>query len=228
MKPKLSTVSSEDFLSICATSSSVAQIIRRAGMTVCSSAYRSVRKKVALEKIDLSHIQRGLASNRGKPSFNRKPLEHHLKGGDRKRIKAALLREGVLGNHCSICSLPSEWNGKTLVMRLDHISGDPLDNSLENLRLVCPNCDSQLPTFAGRNRRGRRRCVDCLEPVSKRATRCSRCDGHFRRGSQPTKISWPSVETLFHQVQQSGYTAIARQLGVSDNAVRKRLKTYQN
>ncbi|RYC04239.1 endonuclease [Nocardioides ganghwensis] len=35
---------------------------------------------------------------------------------------------------------------------LDHIDGDSSNNRRENLRLVCPNCDSQLETYKARNR----------------------------------------------------------------------------
>jgi hypothetical protein len=35
---------------------------------------------------------------------------------------------------------------------LDHIDGNPTNNCRENLRLVCPNCDSQLATYKSRNR----------------------------------------------------------------------------
>lgn len=35
---------------------------------------------------------------------------------------------------------------------LDHIDGDAANNRRDNLRMVCPNCDSQLPTFKSRNR----------------------------------------------------------------------------
>ena len=38
------------------------------------------------------------------------------------------------------------------VVALEHIDGDSTNNRLETLRLVCPNCDSQLPTFKARNR----------------------------------------------------------------------------
>ena len=37
-------------------------------------------------------------------------------------------------------------------MILDHIDGNADNNNLINLRLVCSNCDSQLPTYKGRNK----------------------------------------------------------------------------
>lgn len=52
---------------------------------------------------------------------------------------------------CKICGQSSLWNGKELTMILDHTNGDHRDNRKENLRWICPNCNSQLDTFAGRN-----------------------------------------------------------------------------
>ncbi len=54
------------------------------------------------------------------------------------------------GNQCGICSIDS-WMGKTLVLILDHIDGSADNNKLTNLRLVCSNCDSQLPTYKNKN-----------------------------------------------------------------------------
>jgi hypothetical protein len=57
---------------------------------------------------------------------------------------------------CSLCELEQEWQGRPLVFVLDHVDGDAENNRRENLRMVCPNCDSQLPTYKSRNRgRGR-------------------------------------------------------------------------
>lgn len=53
---------------------------------------------------------------------------------------------------CALCGCPALWNGKELRFVLDHVDGDASNNRRENLRLVCPNCDSQLPTFKARNR----------------------------------------------------------------------------
>jgi hypothetical protein len=44
-----------------------------------------------------------------------------------------------------------EWNGKPISYQLDHINGDNMDNRIENLRILCPNCHSQTSTYGGRN-----------------------------------------------------------------------------
>ncbi|WP_237448505.1 HNH endonuclease signature motif containing protein [Nocardioides flavescens] len=56
------------------------------------------------------------------------------------------------GGRCAICLAPATWNGLPLAFVLDHVDGDSGNNHRDNLRLVCPNCDSQLPTFKMRNK----------------------------------------------------------------------------
>lgn len=55
------------------------------------------------------------------------------------------------GHKCSICSI-TEWQNRSIVFVIDHINGDPADNSIINLRLICPNCDSQTDTYKGKNK----------------------------------------------------------------------------
>lgn len=52
---------------------------------------------------------------------------------------------------CDICKIEQFWNNKPMVFILDHINGDACDNSRNNLRCVCPNCDSQLDTYKAKN-----------------------------------------------------------------------------
>lgn len=55
-------------------------------------------------------------------------------------------------NKCVICGIENTWNDKELIFVLDHIDGDADNNERINLRLVCPNCDSQLETFKSKNK----------------------------------------------------------------------------
>jgi len=57
----------------------------------------------------------------------------------------------VRGNKCEICGI-EKWQNKELIMILDHKNGNSDDNSLLNLRLICPNCDSQTLTYKNRNK----------------------------------------------------------------------------
>jgi uncharacterized Zn finger protein (UPF0148 family) len=50
------------------------------------------------------------------------------------------------------CSNACQASVLHLALVLDHVDGDPTNNRRENLRLVCPNCDSQLATYKSRNR----------------------------------------------------------------------------
>lgn len=57
---------------------------------------------------------------------------------------------------CAICGMLPEWNGKPLVFILDHIDGHASNNKRDNLRCICPNCDSQLDTYKSKNKCGER------------------------------------------------------------------------
>ena len=60
------------------------------------------------------------------------------------------------GNKCARCGNPPIHNGQPLVFILDHIDGHASNNRRENLRMICPNCDSQLPTYKSKNKNGDR------------------------------------------------------------------------
>lgn len=53
---------------------------------------------------------------------------------------------------CQFHANPLIWNNKPLTLILDHIDKCRDNNIPENLRLLCPNCDSQLDTKGGRNK----------------------------------------------------------------------------
>lgn len=135
----------------------------------------------------------------------------------RGHLKARLLREGHLKNECSLCSQPPFWKGEPLVLVLDHINGVRNDHRFENLRLLCPNCNSQTPTFSGRNVRKK-----VKEPKFCSVCGCStktstKCRKHASAGRGLKKI--PTVEVMQELLQQFPATQVAKQLGVSDRTV---------
>lgn len=67
-----------------------------------------------------------------------------------RSLKLLILEEQK--HKCAICNNEDIWCGKPLVFILDHIDGNSENNLRENLRLVCSNCDSQLPTYKSKNK----------------------------------------------------------------------------
>jgi dienelactone hydrolase len=109
-----------------------ADLTKRHQKVYCSVACQRARERA-------TNIARWLATGVGEPAGNHR---HYIR---------LYLFEGQ-GGLCAICACPAVWNGLELRSVLDHISGDASDNRRENLRLICPNCDSQLPTYKSRNR----------------------------------------------------------------------------
>ncbi len=67
------------------------------------------------------------------------------------KLKAKLIKAGLKSNTCEDCGISESYNGKPIVMHLDHVDGNSCNHRLDNLRMLCPNCHSQTPTYSGRN-----------------------------------------------------------------------------
>lgn len=95
-------------------------------------------------------------------------------------LKSYLVRFEILKYSCSVCGIDC-WMGASLALALDHIDGNNLNYCIENLRLLCPNCHSQTPTFCrAKTYKGRlpaktNYCVDCKGRISKKSKRCQQC-----------------------------------------------------
>lgn len=78
-----------------------------------------------------------------------------------------------------------------------------------------------IPTFPTKKRnRLKNSCIDCTKPISKEATRCKSCT----RIDSDLKINWPPVEVILERLKTTPYIRLAKEYGVSDNAIRKHLK----
>ena len=114
----------------------------------------------------------------------------------------------------------SMWNGKPIVMILDHINGNSKDNRIKNLRMICPNCNSQTSTFAGRNyKRNKKRffCQNCGGEIGRYSKFCLKCVGKFRR----KVVNRPDKEILQKMISEMSWSDIGKKYDVSNNSVRK-------
>lgn len=135
------------------TSTSKAEVLRKIGVN-CRKAgnYDTLNKHIKRLSLDTSHFL-----GRGGGAIRRKiPLSEVLVRNStyaRKHLKKRLLEKRLIENRCAVCGLGTEWNGKDLVLVLDHINGEPDDHRIENLRMLCPNCNSQTATFVGKRKK---------------------------------------------------------------------------
>ncbi len=228
-------------------SNSIAEIIRYFGFAEASSIYRMIKQRCSEDDIDYSHIKLGLNSNKGRKFFGKViPLEKVMIENStycRKSLKKRLLENGMLKNECAICNQQPIHNNKKLVMVLDHINGIRNDNRLENLRLLCPNCNSQQDTFAGKNNKKEKKkffCKNCGDEHCKgtKSGLCKKCyydSDDFKQKMIKMKEKLekirkiknrPSKEELIELIKIIPLTKIGEKFGVSGNTIRKWAKSY--
>lgn len=200
-------------------------ILKEFGFSGKGGSHLTLKQRIKEEEIDCSHIQK---NNIGRKFPNRKaiPLEEVMIKNStysRRSLRERLLKDGILQNKCAICGLTPLWQNKKLVLILDHINGANNDHRLENLRLLCPNCNSQTPTFSGKTRKIKYNCKECGIKITKNSKNklCKSCISK----KQPRKVeNRPSKEQLLKEIEKTNYCAVGRKYGVSDNCVRNWLK----
>ncbi|AXG78057.1 HNH endonuclease signature motif containing protein [Streptomyces paludis] len=138
---------------LAACSTSVAEVVRRLGISPVGGNHTHIGRRIARLGIDTSHFSQ-VPPQRAK-GIRREILVLGTPAGGRvagERLRRALLHTGV-PELCAMCGNGTEWNGKPLRLETDHRNGDWWDNRPENLRLLCPNCHAVTDTYRGRKRR---------------------------------------------------------------------------
>jgi hypothetical protein len=156
-----STITKEALETLCKENKSVAGVIRGLGFNPENRQRRDVIfGLIKSYGLDISHFT-GQIWNKGSKmpvgKGNKKDPKYFLvlRNESERRVHGKVLKDALLEigrpNVCEYCGQGPVWNGKDLVLEVDHKNGKFWDNREENLAISCPNCHSQLPTFGIRN-----------------------------------------------------------------------------
>ena len=206
---KIRSLTKEYLTELIINSISLSEILRTLSLDTSSGNFRTLKRKLYDDQINYDHIKNGPGYDIKNANFFKKriPLNDILKENsyfNPIHLKKKLINNGMLQKQCAICHIETIWNSLPLCLQLDHINGCSSDNRIDNLRLLCPNCHSQTSTYAGRNKTKIKK-----EKITK---------------PKKYKIIWPTDNDLILMLRNTNYVQVSNLLGISGNAIRKRLR----
>lgn len=240
----------KNFRPIVEKSLSIASICRKLDIRPTGGNYKTIQYYIDIYNISTEHFT-GQGWNVGDMY---RPVRVPLKFEDilienstytnSTSLRKRLINNKLLINKCYECGI-TEWNGKKLTLQLDHINGNNRDNRIENLRLLCPNCHSQTPTYCNRYKINQKEeykirkykendkelktkeikkyYCECGNEKSRKSKHCINCSKEKQR-----KVERPPYKQLKKEIEETNYTQVGRKYGVSDNTIRKWIRKYEN
>ncbi len=166
-------------------SKSIASVCRFLNIRPIGGNYKTIKTKILKMKINTSHFT-GRGWNVGlkfKPKEKQILSEILVKNSTfvtSYHLKNRLFDEGIKEKKCERCKR-TKWLGKPIPLELDHINGDNLDNRIENLKILCPNCHALTPTHRGKNK---------MSALSEKR------EVEFRKFGEPVDLGIPSQASV--------------------------------
>lgn len=138
-------------------SKTLTECLKSMGISSQGNNYRTLKKRLSSLSIDTSHFKSDdirISKLNEYTKENRIPLKNILvqkSSYSRSSLKSRLYKEGLKNRECEMCGQGENWNGNKMSLILDHINGIFNDNRIENLRMLCANCNATLSTNGGKN-----------------------------------------------------------------------------
>lgn len=120
---------------------SIAGLLRKLGLKPAGGNYYNIKKWLHVLEVDTSHWT-------GQGWSKEEQLKEWSQYTRTTTLKPHVIKER--GHKCESCGL-EEWMGKLISLDLHHIDGNRMNNNINNLQLLCPNCHSYTDNFKGKN-----------------------------------------------------------------------------
>jgi hypothetical protein len=204
----------------------ITQVMKNLKRADSSAGRLIVKRHIVDYNIDTSHFETHKERyERNLNSFVKLPNEkifiEHSTYNSGNKIKDRLYDGGLKKRECEKCGQNENWNGEYMSLILDHINGIHDDNRLENLRILCPNCNATLPTHCRGNKKLKKQQQNDVSLTENKTN-------HYKKISySQRKVKRPEYIELKEDIKNLGYLATGRKYGVSDNAIRKWIKFYE-
>lgn len=253
MAPRTSILNNKQkLIEAIANSNSSREVLVYLGLRAAGGNYNALKKAAQLFGLELPKYDFSISTGPREysPWFpDAQVFVENSSYANRGSLKKRMYLMGYK-EECSECGLGTTWNGKPITLQLDHINGIYNDHRLENLRIICPNCHTQTETFAGRSSsiehlekvkkisivkipvdtqkpkliRRKPLCIDCSTQVPRNTKRCSPCADTAKQNRY--SVTYPEIDVLIEQLTAKNFVKIAKELGVSDNALRKHVRKF--
>lgn len=134
--------------------------LKNLGLRCAGGNYKTLHKYIEMYNLDTTHFEDkhkiyerslGLSVKKRKKDLSSILVENS--NYDRGHLKKRLYDNDLKKRECELCGQDEYWNGKKMSLILDHINGVYNDNRIENLRIVCPNCNATLETHCRKNKK---------------------------------------------------------------------------
>ena len=214
-------------------SHSIHGVMRLLDMKLAGGSHTHISRKIKKLGLDTSHFT-GKASNCGpnhKGPKKLKPEEVLIKHENGRRQSAVILRramiESGIGYVCSCCNISGLWNGKELRLQVNHKNRDWTDDKIDNLEFLCPNCHSQTVGWCGSL--GGTSITSCAKRLrdKRKSKNIKIVTAKQEKKIRPTKGKWPSIDDLKHMLMKMPATEVAKIIGVSSTAIKKKCKVLK-